>query len=235
MRKSLLFIILFFTFITHSQSIDFTRYDTFLKKNVTSKGTLDYEKQLKNFEEIKGISIDFGKISPVSSWTENEIKSYWINLYNVNLIKLVTEYYPLKTINYIIDPFKQEFVNLNGIFISLDYIQKEILNEYNDPRIHFALYSACNSSPQLKNSVINAQNIEHSLDDLTKAFINDPSKNFYNAETNTVKLSSLFDWYKNEFVGDNEIHLFVNKYSDKFKINDDTKIEYMDYDWNLPR
>lgn len=234
MKKSLLFSLLF-ALAGYSQSISFTRYDSFLKKNVSSKGTLDYEKQLKNFDEIKGIIADFGKISPTSGWTDNEIKSYWINLYNANLIKLVTEYYPLKTINYITDPFKQEFINLNGIFISLDYIQKEILKEYKDPRIHFVLYAASISSPQLKSSVINAQNLDQELNDLTRAFINDTSKNRFNIETNTVKLSTLFEWYKNEFVGDNEIHLFINKYSDKFQIDANTKIEYMEYDWNLPR
>lgn len=234
MKKSILFSLMF-ALAGYSQSINFSRYDSFLKKNVSSKGTLDFERQLKNYEEIKGIVSDFGKISPTSGWTDNEIKSYWINLYNANLIKLVTEYYPLKTINYIIDPFKQEFINLNGIFISLDYIQKEILKEYKDPRIHFVLYAACNSSPQLKSSVINAQNLDQELNDLTKAFINDTSKNSFNAETNTVKLSSIFEWYKKEFVGDNEIHLFINKYSDKFQIDANTKIEYIDYDWLLPR
>ena len=148
---------------------------------------------------------------------------------------MVSEFYRLKTINYIIDPFKQEFINLNGIYISLDYIQKEILKEYKDPRIHFVLYAASNSSPQLKSSVISAENLDQELDVLTRAFINDTSKNMYIAETNTVKLSTLFEWYKNEFVGDNEIHKFINKYSDKFQVNEETKIEYMEYDWLLPR
>ncbi len=190
--KKILLLLLIVNTSMYSQFIDFSEYNNYLKKHVSSRGIVDYEKVLKNMKEINAIAYNFSKISPNKSWTENEVKAYWINVYNVNIIKLLAENYPLKSINYIRDPFQLKFIDYDGGKISLDYIQHEVLRPLKDPRVHFALHATTISSPMLKGSAYYANTIDNDLNLATSYFINDTSKNYITAET--CKLSKVFEW-----------------------------------------
>ena len=45
-------------------------------------------------------------------------------------------------------------------------------------------------------------------------------------------LSKIFSWFKNDFGNKIQLLKFVNKYS-RIKILENTRIEYLNYDWNL--
>ena len=62
--KKILLLLLVVTLNGFSQVIDFSEYDDFLKKHVSSKGVVDYDKVLKNMNEIRNIAQNFSKISP---------------------------------------------------------------------------------------------------------------------------------------------------------------------------
>lgn len=228
--KKILLLLLVVTLNGFSQVIDFSEYDNFLKKHVSSKGVVDYDKVLKDIKEINNIAHNFSKISPNKSWTVAEIKTYWINVYNANIIKLLVENYPIKSINYIRDPFKMQFIDFDGEKISLDHIEHEILRPMNDPRVHFALYSTAISSPELRNTAYSANSIDYDLDVATSNFINDTTKNTIGVAT--CQLSKIFEWYFADFIGPVNMVGFINKYS-AIKINDNTKLEFKEYDWNL--
>ncbi|NHN28062.1 DUF547 domain-containing protein [Flavobacterium jejuense] len=228
--KKILLLLLVVTLNGFSQVIDFSEYDGFLKKHVSSKGVVDYDKVLKDMREINNIAQNFSKISPNKSWSETEVKTYWINVYNANIIKLLVENYPIKSINYIREPFKMKFIDFDGEKISLDHIEHEILRPMNDPRVHFALYSTAISSPQLKNTAYAANSIDYDLDVATSNYINDTTKNTIG--TATCQLSKIFEWYFADFIGPVNMVGFINKYS-AIKINDNTKLEFKEYDWNL--
>jgi hypothetical protein len=232
MKKTFLLLILIVSFKISAQVISYTDYGDFLKKHVSSKGVVDYEKVLKNIDDINTISLNFSKISPNNNWSQDEIKSYWINVYNVNIIKLLAENYPIKSINYIRDPFQMEFINFDGAKISLDYILNEKLRPLDDPRIHFSLYSTAISSPQLKNTPYDPTTINYELDILTSDFLNDTLKNEINI--NEAKLSKIFESNFGDFINQITIVGFINKYS-KTKINDKTKIIFQEYKWDLFR
>lgn len=228
--KKLFALILLIGFTATSQTIDFKLYDDFLKKHVTENGVVDYDKVLKNMGQLNLIVSNFSKISPNKSWTKSEIKTFWINVYNANVIKLFAENYPLKSINYIRDPFQMKFIAFDGDKISLEYIQNDILKVLDDPRVHFALYTTAISSPKLKNSAYSSDTIENVLNLITNEYINDPSKN--NITAKNCALSKIFEWNITDFMGNNTIVSFINKYSN-VRINDETKIGFMEYNWNL--
>jgi hypothetical protein len=230
MRKIMLLLIFAVSIKVSAQVINYTEYEDFLKKHVSNKGVVDYEKVLKNINDLNTISSNFSKISPNNNWSEDEIKSYWINIYNVNIIKLLAENYPIKSINYIRDPFQMEFISYDGIKVSLNFILDEKLRPLNDPRIHFALYTTAISSPQLKNTPYNNTTINYELDVLTSDFLNDPLKNEINI--NETKLSKIFESNFGDFINQITIVGFINKYSNN-KINNSTKIVFQEYEWNL--
>lgn len=229
----LLFFILTFTTI-QSQTIKFDRYDEFLKKYVTHRGFVDYKKVITSINELEVIASDFSKITPNASWSDNEVKAYWINVYNVNLIKLVAKYYPVKKIDYIGDPFKKEFIPFDGLTISLDYIQHNILKELKDPRTHFALYSAADSAPEMKNYAMKAETLDKDLDEMITFFLADKTKNTFQANSTEVQISKIFDWYKDEFTGSNNLVYFLNKYQKTQLITETTQIKYHEFYWTLP-
>lgn len=235
MKKIPLLLLLILTFnCLNSQVIKFDRYDNFLKDHVSHRGFVDYKKVIKDMNDLEEIANDFSKITPNASWTESEIKAYWINVYNVNLIKLIAKYYPVKRIDYIGEPFKKEFIPFNGLTISLDYIQHNILRDLNDPRVHFALYSAADSAPEMKNSAMNPNTLDKDLDDMITFFLSDKTKNSFDAGSGKIQISTIFDWYKDEFKESNNLVVFLNKYQNKQLITAGTQINFQEFHWTLP-
>lgn len=232
MKKIVFLLVLVFSFKMSGQVIDYSDYENFLSKHVSNKGVVDYDKVLKNMNEINNITTNFSKISPNKNWSDDEVKAYWINVYNANIIKLLVENYPIKSINYIREPFQMEFISYDGAKVSLDFILNEKLRPLNDPRIHFALYSTAISSPVLKDTPFNPVSINYDLDVLTSTYINDTQKNDINIKE--AKLSKIFELYFGDFINQITIVGFINKYSNN-KINDKTKIGFLDYEWNLFR
>lgn len=228
--KKLLLIVFFVSYLSNAQTIDYKPCNDFLKKHVSDKGVVDYDKVLKNMEQLNQITSNFSKISPNKSWTENEIKTFWINVYNINVIKLLAENYPLKSISYIRDPFQMDFISFDGEKISLDHIVNVILKPLDDPRIHFVLYTTAVSSPVLRNSTYAAEKLDDDLNVATNVYINDPSKNLITAKN--CSLSKIFEWNITDFMGKNTLISFINQYS-RTTISDDAKISFMDYNWSL--
>ena len=61
-------------------------------------------------------------------------------------------------------------------------------------------------------------------------FINNPAKNKVVGET--IEISKLFDWYKDDFTKNGSLIYFLNEFT-KTKIQEDATIGFMDYDWSL--
>lgn len=229
--KNFLPLFLLIIFNSYAQTIDLTDYNKFLKDHVSAKGIVNYDKVLKNIEDLNKITNSFSKISPNRGWTTSEKKSYWINFYNANIIKLIAQHYPLKSINYIPNAFDDKIIDYAGTKVSLDNIEHEILRKLGDPRVHFALYSTAISSPMLKRTAYEPENIENELGIATSNFLNDPTKNKIGVTKS--ELSKTFDWYKDDFSSLTDIINFINIHSGGPKISDKTDITYMDYNWNL--
>ncbi len=229
MKHYLLLFLFITTFQGFSQTIDLSAYNEFLDDYVSKDRVVDYDELLENMDVIQELARNFSKISPNAGWSANEQKAFWINYYNVNIIKLLVENYPIKSINYITEPFKSETLDFTGGKISLDFVEHSILRKFNDPRIHFALYSTATSSPLLKRTAYDSNKLDYELDLATREFINDETKNDVNLRGS--KISKIFDWYKDDF----DLVTFINKFSNKGKISIETPVSFMDYNWNLHR
>jgi len=91
-------------------------WNSLLKKHVSVQGKVNYKgfisdsvqlnKYLKNLSENKPDEM---------SWSTNEQKAYWINAYNDFTVKLITQYYPIKSINDIGGKIKYLMKKLFGI------------------------------------------------------------------------------------------------------------------------
>ena len=176
-------------------------------------------------------------------WSKKEQMAYLINLYNASTLKLVADNYPVKSIKDIggpiKSPWKMPVVRLFGKKQTLDYVEHEMLRpKYEDPRIHFAVNCASIGCPALREEAFQASKLDTQLDEQGRAFLRDGSKNFLNAKTRTLHLSSIFDWFKTDFTSKSgSVQAFVRDYvndADRAVIDKGgISIKYTDYDWGL--
>ncbi|WP_010182691.1 DUF547 domain-containing protein [Aquimarina agarilytica] len=214
-----------------TSKVNYQIWSTLLKKNVSATGKVNYkgfQNDIKKFNEflrlLSNTRID-------GTWSESDKISYWINVYNAFTVKLIVNNYPVSSIKNITNPWKQKFFIINGKSMNLSQVEHEILRNFNEPRIHFAINCASASCPRLIQIPYTSENLERLLERQTTEFINDP---FYNTITDyTVNVSKLFDWYKKDFKAKSGTVInFINQYS-KVNINKQKERGYKSYDWSI--
>jgi hypothetical protein len=214
------------------------QWDKLLRKHVNASGMVSYKGFQKDKAELDVYLKTLSDSAPQSSWSADEQKAYWINAYNAFTVALILKHYPVKSIKdiggkiYKVNtPWDIKFVNIGGKKYDLNNIEHGILRKkFDDPRIHFALVCASISCPRLRNEAYTAAQLNAQLEDAGKDFLNDKSKNRISA--NKADLSKYFSWYKGDFTKNGSLADYINKYS-VTKINTNTKIGSLDYNWNL--
>ena len=154
-----------------------------------------------------------------------------LNLYNAYTVDLILNNYPVESIKDIDGAWTRSIVSIGNKKLALGGIENGVLRKMNEPRIHFAINCASMSCPKLLDEAYTAGKINEQLDRATKEFINSDKNEI---GTNSVKLSSVFDWYKKDFITTETPTIidYVNQFSTT-KINAGANVSYKDYDWSL--
>lgn len=178
-----------------------------------------------------------------NTWSDKQKMSFWINAYNAFTVKLILDNYPVKSIKdiggFFSSPWKKEFFHLFGVKFYLDKIEHEILRKrFNEPRIHFAVNCASIGCPSLRDEAFVAEKLESQLEEQTRLFLKDTSRNSVSHDKKTITISKIFKWFKEDF-GDKDENIikFIFPY---MKSDDDNldfwkkyNLEYSEYNWDL--
>lgn len=204
-------------------------------------GLVDYQGLL---QDRAGLSRYLDQLAAVDphALDSDEAKAFYVNLYNAATLELILRHYPVESIKdigtWFTSPWEIEFVRLDGERVSLDHIEHDILRpRFGDPRIHFAVNCASMSCPPLFGEPFEGERIDRQLDLATRRFINDSGQN--RLQGNTLLVSRLFDWYQEDWGGEEEVAGFVVRYAEgQFRRElqarrDNLELEYADYDWSL--
>lgn len=232
MKKIILLIAFFWVFQLAAQT---SIYNNLLQKHVSNSGVVDYKSFKKDQEKLATYISYLQETTPQESWSKNKQKAFWINAYNAYTLQLILENYPLNSIMVINKngktAWKIPFAKVGGKTYTLDYIEHEVLRKkLFDPRIHVGVNCASISCPKLANTAFTENNIDATLENLMKAFVNDNTRN--KIAKNTIEISSLFDWFTEDFTKNSSLITYLNTYSET-KINSDATISYLKYDWSL--
>ncbi|SDX64322.1 DUF547 domain-containing protein [Hymenobacter psychrophilus] len=213
-------------------AFDHSAFDRLLKKYVDARGRVNYKGFRSEEKDFDAYLARLSQNPPKATDAQAEQMAFWINAYNAYTIRLILDNYPLKSIKDIGEPWKKVFFSIGGTKMSLDDIEHGILRKkFDDPRIHFALVCASISCPPLRPEAYTAARLSAQLDAQGRAFLNDTGKNKLNAQS--AQLSNYFNWYKDDWNKNGQsVVKWVNKYA-KTNISDNTKIGYLDYNWNL--
>jgi hypothetical protein len=186
----------------------------------------------------------------VTTLSRNDQLAYWINLYNISIVNVVVEHYPIGSIKDLsTDPiirlnvFKKDSVlTKRGPISPNDVENDKIRDGFKDPRIHFAINCAARSCPPIRTEPYVGAEVSNQLDDQARKFLNGPhgvrvAKNGGEVVVHTTKI---MDWFKADFEkwGGGRIP-FIVRYvtSDRRaaieKAGSQTSLEFDDYDWKL--
>ena len=180
----------------------------------------------------------------ISALNRQEQKAYWINLYNAMTVAVVLRNYPVASIRDIklsnslfkAGPWDAKIMRVEGAEISLNDIEHRILRPlWKDNRVHFALNCASLGCPNLAAFPFTVSNSQALLDRGAKDFIQSERGAAFDGET--LVLSSIFDWYKEDFGSDRDkVVDFISRYSDpavRKKLQEFKGGMKYRYDWNL--
>lgn len=209
----------------------FNKADAFFKSNVAN-GRVAYDNVYKDPSQLNEVL----KIAQGISVSKDDAKNYqafWINAYNLSVIKGLIDKYPTKSPLDNAGFFDKTTHNIGGKNITLNDIEHKLLRgQFNDARFHFVLVCGAVGCPPLINKAYLPNTLDMQLETQTKKAINGDFIRV-NEKKNRVQVSQIMEWYKEDFTmkGMDEID-FINKYKTE-KLEGKWKLSYFPYDWNI--
>lgn len=208
----------------------FAGADAFLKKHV-SNGRVAYKNIKADPSELNAL-LKMAESISVSKDNAAEYQSFWINAYNLSVIKGIVTNYPVKQPLDVAGFFDKTTYSIGGTNTTLNDIENKLLRGIfpKEARFHFVLVCAGLGCPPIINQAYTPAKLESQLEKQTVAALNNPS--FIQVNKNKVKISQIFEWYKGDFEHDGKVIDFINKYkSEKLPLK--AKVSYYPYDWTL--
>ncbi len=218
MKHPCLSLILLIALACPAGAIDFDHshaaWSGLLQKHVTwvSDGTasvVDYDSFLADRRQLRDYLATLSAVpqQQFASWSRDEQLAFLINAYNGFTIELILDHYPgidsiRDTGSLFTSPWKKAFFSLLGDQRHLDWVEHEMIRgsgRYDEPLIHFAVNCASIGCPALLDEAFGAERLDGQLLDVTRRFLMDRSRNYFDAATNRLYVSSIFDWYEEDF------------------------------------
>lgn len=230
-------IIVWMVFITaqlSAQNADlfFEKTDTFLKKNVEN-GKVDYASIHTDPSDLNELLILAEDIS-VSKEEASIYQAFWINAYNLAVIKGIVDHFPTKSPLSHSGFFDKFTYKLGGQDISLNDIEHKLLRaQFKDARFHFVLVCGAIGCPPLINRAYLPETLDFQLQKQTELALNGDYFISIDHQKKRIYGSEILKWYKKDFTrkGFKEID-FINSFRTE-KIPNTYKLHYSTYNWSL--
>jgi hypothetical protein len=227
--------------------VDHGVFDGLLRRHVTD-GLVDYDAfadspEFRSYLEALGAT-------RLDGLPEGERLAFWINAYNAWTIEQINahgERDSIRNINKTLGllplkgPWSEKIVRAAGRELSLDDVEHGIIREeFDEPRIHFALVCAALGCPPLRSEAYTGARLDEQLDDQARAFLlRSPGKNHVDTSAKTVWVSPILSWYQEDFGGsDAALGRFLARYWPEGEAKEllrsgRFRLRTTDYDWTL--
>ncbi len=191
--------------------------DYFFKNFVDEKGLVDYSKLKMKSNKFNLLKAEYAKLKreDYKKWNENEKLSFWINLYNIEIMDIVTSKYPIKASRLLLVFWPPTDIrHIRGLFtdykflvmdeeFNLRSVERNIINnEFDEPRAFLAMSQATKSGPPLKQSAYFAENLKKQLNQQSERFLSSEKNLEIDIIDQIVHLSAIFDpdWMGERFI-----------------------------------
>ena len=144
----------------------------------------------------------------VAKASRQEQIAFWLNAYNALVLRTVIDHYPIqsrssqypaKSIRQIPGAFERLPHRVAGRTLTLDQIEKDVLPEFRDPRVYFALGRGAAGSGRLRSEAFLPARIEEQLADVASECVTRAQCLSIDREAGKVNASSIFSWRESEF------------------------------------
>lgn len=209
----------------------FSKTDKFLSANVKA-GKVNYKNIYADKTKLDELVMYAAGKQKFSSPTEE--KTFYLNTYNILVIKGIINNYPTKGPMEISGFFDKKTYAVNGASLTLNGIENDVVRKkFNDARIHFALVCGAKSCPPIQSYAFMPAKLDAQLETLTKQSIQNNSFTKVNAKKGTASISMIFNWYKDDFIkAKGSVVNFLNAYL-KTPLPVNSTVDYYTYDWAL--
>lgn len=167
----------------------------------------------------------------------SERMAFYLNAYNILAVKKVQENWPLRnlrSLGSLIRPvWKHDAGVVGGEAVTLSYLEHDVLRAMGDPRVHVAINCASMSCPDLREEPYEASRLDEQLDDQARRFLQQEAKGILVDESaGIVRLSSIFDWFEEDFEQDGGVASFIRRY--RPDINGEYALQAdLPYNWDV--
>ncbi len=209
----------------------FQHVDKFLSVNVKA-GKVNYERISSDKKDLDAL-VSF--VATKQKFTSpSEEKAFYLNAYNILVIKGVTNNYPTKGPMEITGFFDKKKYAINGQNLTLNNIENDIVRKkFSDARIHFALVCGAKSCPPIQTYAFKPEKLDAQLELVTKQSIQNAIFTKTDSKNKKASVSMLFNWYKDDFIkAKGSVLGFINSYL-KSPLPANTTIDNYTYDWAL--
>lgn len=226
------------------ESFDHSIYHALLQAYVDDQGMVRYADWKANDLQKLDRYLDLIRAAAPSKMGREEALAFWINAYNAWTIRGILEFYPLKSIKdkvshlgryNIWDDYK---IKVEEKELSLNDIEHRILRKMEEPRIHCALVCAARGCPRLLNEAYARDRLNEQLDRNARHFFAQAQNFQLDRDQQTVHLSSILDWYKEDFGKTDKDRLafcsrFLSRVEGDYVVQHDLSIKFISYNWDL--
>lgn len=141
-----------------------------------------------------------------SAWNRDEQLAYWLNLHNALTLQAIADAGGRGTIDRfrqlpvaISGPFAERTITVEGRPLSIDAIVHEVLRpNFADTAFHYGLFNGARGGPTLRRTAFNGVDVRTALTEQARDYVNGRGVRVSRRE---VQLSSLYDWYADDFGG----------------------------------
>lgn len=227
---------------------DYAVWDQLLERYYSESEGFDYGALKENdMAAIHKLQNDLSRVD-ADSLGEKARLAFWINLYNVHVVALVAENYPVESIRDLstdlirrLNVFDKEVVTYGAGMMSLNDVEHEKVRKFGDPRIHFAINCAAASCPPIREAgAYTGAELDRQLDEQTRKFLNGPMgvEIATAGDSTVVRTTKIMEWFGEDFEDIGQLtflrkHLSPDKVKTLEAAGENVKIEYQDYDWSL--
>lgn len=185
-------------------------------------GFVNYQNLKRKRIELKDLLQEFKKLSAdeYKSWPKEDKIAFWINAYNIQLLNIIIENYPIESdaftrfflwhpdsVRYIDRKVggieKQKFVVMNEEF-TLELIERRFFHEqFNEPKAFFALFHGGLSGPPLLNKPYYGKTLYQQLENQIKRTLSYSQSFTINTDKRAVYLHAMLQptsWYGRYFL-----------------------------------
>lgn len=239
-------------------------FEALLRQYVTPEGRVDYDRWHASDASVGQLDAYLSAVSRYSPDNaaqrfpdRNDELAYWMYGYNAYVIKAVLDHWPLSSVTDVKAPieaikglgfFYRLRFSFGGEYLSLLAVENNrIRSRYRDARIHFVLNCASESCPVARPELPTGEELNQLMERAAHEFVNDPDNVFVDHDNRTVFLSTIFKWYKKDFVNDLRAKgrpadrglvdyvasIATGTLKNDLDDADGYTVEFRDYDWRL--